>query len=284
MNEKFTKDDVNEALSKEINLSVGDVLSEAWDFCKDNLGQLVGYGFIYFIISNVLQRVLGLIIFPFIGDNVGVVIGAGITSFVIQQVLLMALSLGFYVYVTRAYKGDKEFGNFFQGFTYLGQALMFQLMLFVFALPIFIAGIVTLPFTVEDWAQIMTNPQGFAQNMIGVDPTSFLPSAGITSILFLGYLILTTFYTLTNFVLVDKEVGFWDAMEASRKAVMKNVGSFIIMFIILALINFAGALVCGLGLIVTIPLSFCAQFIMYKRIYGGKMGNEFEDRISSFGE
>jgi uncharacterized membrane protein len=57
-------------------------------------------------------------------------------------------------------------------------------------------------------------------------------------------------------------------MEASRKLITKNWFSFFGFGLVLFLINLGGALLLGVGLLVTIPISACAVAAAYADIVG----------------
>jgi uncharacterized membrane protein len=57
-------------------------------------------------------------------------------------------------------------------------------------------------------------------------------------------------------------------MESSRKLISKNWFSFFAFALALFAINILGALLLGVGLLVTIPLSFCAIASAYADIVG----------------
>jgi membrane-anchored glycerophosphoryl diester phosphodiesterase (GDPDase) len=67
---------------------------------------------------------------------------------------------------------------------------------------------------------------------------------------------------------VAQRMDFWTAMEASRKLITKNWFSFFGFGLVLFLINLGGALLLGVGLLVTIPLSACAVAAAYADIVG----------------
>jgi uncharacterized membrane protein len=71
---------------------------------------------------------------------------------------------------------------------------------------------------------------------------------------------------------VAQRMDFWTALEASRKLITKNWFSFLGFALLLFLINFVGALLFGIGLLVTIPLSACAVAAAYADIVG--LGSE----------
>lgn len=81
-------------------------------------------------------------------------------------------------------------------------------------------------------------------------------------------LIVAAFYLFTPAFIADKNLDFWEAMEASRKLAKDHLFEMIIFAIILGLINVVGALVCVVGLIFTIPLTKAAIAIAYDDLVG----------------
>ncbi len=75
-------------------------------------------------------------------------------------------------------------------------------------------------------------------------------------------------YTFALPLVLDKKMNFWDAMEFSRKLISKNWFSFFGFAFVLVLLNLAGALLLGVGLLVTIPLSVGAIAAAYADIVG----------------
>ena len=61
---------------------------------------------------------------------------------------------------------------------------------------------------------------------------------------------------------------FWDSMEISRKLVTKKWWNIFGFLLLLLLINFAGALVFFVGLLFTIPITYCALYAAFEDIVG----------------
>ncbi|MDZ7370928.1 MAG: hypothetical protein ONB12_07160 [candidate division KSB1 bacterium] len=81
-------------------------------------------------------------------------------------------------------------------------------------------------------------------------------------------LIVAGWYVLTPGFIAEKRLDFWQAMEASRKAV-SGLGFEMTLFVILSgLVNIAGALLCLVGLLVTVPLTFAAAAVAYDDLVG----------------
>ncbi len=69
-------------------------------------------------------------------------------------------------------------------------------------------------------------------------------------------------------LIIDKRIDFWPAMEVSRKVMSAHWWSVALFLIVCALINFAGALVCGIGIFVTWPLTMLALAFLYDDLFG----------------
>ncbi|MGD1943974.1 MAG: hypothetical protein ACFB0G_21980 [Leptolyngbyaceae cyanobacterium] len=75
-------------------------------------------------------------------------------------------------------------------------------------------------------------------------------------------------YVLSVPLLLDKSLDFWPAMETSRKLVGKKWFAFFGFVLVLGLVNIVGALLVGLGLLVTIPWTVCTVTAAYEDIVG----------------
>jgi uncharacterized membrane protein len=87
-------------------------------------------------------------------------------------------------------------------------------------------------------------------------------------LLILPGIYLVVAYMFAQLFVVDKNLGFWSAMEASRKVITKKWFSFFGLLLLLALLNLLGLILLGVGLLVTIPLSACIVAAAYEDIVG----------------
>lgn len=77
-------------------------------------------------------------------------------------------------------------------------------------------------------------------------------------------------YTFACLLILDRKLDFWPAMELSRQTIQRQwFGMFGFLFLIL-LLNLAGVLLLGIGLLFTAPWSVCAITIAYDDIFGLK--------------
>ncbi len=81
-------------------------------------------------------------------------------------------------------------------------------------------------------------------------------------------LIVTALYLFSYIFLEDRNLPFWDAMEASRKLVLKDLLGYMLFAVLLLLLNFVGLLLLGVGLLITIPVSAAAIAAAYEETVG----------------
>jgi uncharacterized membrane protein len=74
--------------------------------------------------------------------------------------------------------------------------------------------------------------------------------------------------SLVRTLIVDRGLDFWPAMELSRHTVNPQWFGYFAFMLLLVLLNLAGVLLLGLGLLVTIPVSFCAVTAAYADLFG----------------
>jgi hypothetical protein len=108
---------------------------------------------------------------------------------------------------------------------------------------------------------------------------TFLPVllAGILTAIFVAVgtvlLIIPGVYLAVAYVfnfplIVDRKIDFWQAMELSRRVVTRHWFSIFGFLLLLLLINVAGALLFGVGLLVSVPVTFCAVAAAYDAVFG----------------
>lgn len=75
-------------------------------------------------------------------------------------------------------------------------------------------------------------------------------------------------YMFASYLVVDRRLDFWPAMELSRRTVHPRWFGYFAFALLVMLLNLAGAIALGVGLLVTIPLSFCAVTAAYADLFG----------------
>ncbi len=94
-------------------------------------------------------------------------------------------------------------------------------------------------------------------------------------ITFVGYLlciipgIIAAFLLwFTPFFVIDRHMAPTDALSASFNLVKSHAGVLVLFGIVSVVVYFAGAIVCLVGLLVSIPVVLIATAYMYKRMAG----------------
>ncbi len=75
-------------------------------------------------------------------------------------------------------------------------------------------------------------------------------------------------YTFAPLFIVFGKTEFWDGMEYSRRLITRKWWNIFGFILLLVLINIAGALVFLVGLLFTIPLTYCSIYVAFDDIFG----------------
>jgi uncharacterized membrane protein len=68
--------------------------------------------------------------------------------------------------------------------------------------------------------------------------------------------------------IVDRNMDFWPAIQASHEVVKNDYVGFTIFFLALGVLQMVGALLCFVGLLITLPIMYCAITVAYKETVG----------------
>lgn len=77
---------------------------------------------------------------------------------------------------------------------------------------------------------------------------------------------LSVAYAFSIFFIVFHKLDFWQAMEYSRKIITKKWWSFFGLFLVLGLLNAVGAFFMLIGVLFTLPFSYCVIYAAYEDI------------------
>ncbi len=71
-------------------------------------------------------------------------------------------------------------------------------------------------------------------------------------------------------LVIDKRLGFWEALELSRKMVSKHWFLVFAFLLVCGLVAAAGIIGCFIGILVTMPISFAALMYAYETIFNAR--------------
>jgi hypothetical protein len=69
-------------------------------------------------------------------------------------------------------------------------------------------------------------------------------------------------------LVIDRNLGFWEAMELSRKVVAKNWWMVFALVLLAGLVGAAGIVACCIGVLFTAPLTYAVLMYAYEDIFG----------------
>jgi len=98
---------------------------------------------------------------------------------------------------------------------------------------------------------------------------AFIPCIGQIASIFLMYST-QALLMFGIFLIADRGMEFWPASMKSMEIVKSNFWPFLGFFIVSALISGLGAIACGIGVIFTAPIGYCAVAVAYREIMSGQ--------------
>jgi hypothetical protein len=219
-------------LGRDYALDIGDCISRGWALVKANFWPIVGVSLMIYFINGAINQVLGLPIrgaLPNMMQNHQVEPGA-ILLIACVTIIGMPISTIF-----------------------MGGLFKYYLML--------IRGE---PATVGD---AFSGFSYFAQlALLGL-------VSGILTLIGYAFCIIPGLYLNVAWVfamplIVDRKMGFWDAMELSRKMVSKHWFIVFALLLVNGLLAMAGLIACCIGIFVTAPIAVAALLYAYEDIFG----------------
>lgn len=75
-------------------------------------------------------------------------------------------------------------------------------------------------------------------------------------------------YTFAPMLVVDARLGAWQALETSRKTVTRHWFTVSGLLVVLGFVNIVGVLALGIGMLVSLPVSYCAIAAAYRQVFG----------------
>jgi hypothetical protein len=118
-----------------------------------------------------------------------------------------------------------------------------------------------------DIADIFKGFQFFGATLVASLLIAFFTFLGTLALIIPG-LVIAAMYKFTYLFIVDKRMGFWEAMKASHNIVRNDYFGFTMFLIVAFLVNVLGFLCLIVGLMVTVPLTFAAITVAYRDLVG----------------
>jgi uncharacterized membrane protein len=94
-----------------------------------------------------------------------------------------------------------------------------------------------------------------------------LVSLGLILLIIPGVYLAVAFL-FAPYLVIDRGLDFWSALDISRRTVHPMWFEIFVLAMMLVLLNLAGTLVFGIGLLVSVPLTFCIVTAAYANLFG----------------
>lgn len=227
--------------------SVGDAFGYGWKKFQENLGPI-------------LLAVLGILVVTIVVQVIGSVVSGALTSAGSATVEFNP--------ETGEFEGGATSGGLFGAamFVSLGFGILTSLMSMVVQ-----AGIVKGSLEITRGRKVdlkeMFAGIDFVQVLIAALITSVLIAVGIVLCVLPG-LVAAFFTWFTLYFLIDRQLSAIDAIKASASFAAQHSGSLILFFLASVLAWIIGAALCGLGLLVAIPVVIVAQAYTFRTLQG----------------
>lgn len=224
---------------RDYDFAIGESISHSWDLVKPNLWLSAGVTLVCLLVMQAPSIV------PIIGP--------------IASIILMGpMYGGLYYYFFRIVRRQPvEFADGFKGFgPRFGQLVGAQ------AIPLLIIYAIMIPIVI---AAVVMGPALGGMNR-DAPPYIFI-GLMLLALPVMVYLGLSWMFTVP--LVMDKGIRFWDAMTVSRKAVGMHWWKVFLYMFVAGSVNIIGVLACGVGMFVTMPITFCALVILYENIFNG---------------
>jgi len=194
---------------------------------------------------------------------VGMIIGGAVPAGILMGPMMCGLYMAFF----RKRRGlPVEFGTLFKGFDYFGQSVIAALLHVIPLTGIIIAAYLVM--YVGMFAAML------AAAAAGEDAA---PVAGIGMILvffllYIGILLLVILISVGFMfaypLIVDRGLQGFDAVKLSFRAAFANFWRLVGLMLLSGLLGIAGALLCGIGILLIYPITMSAGAIAYEQVFG----------------
>ncbi len=266
----------DDLLARDYHYGIGDIIGRGWSVLKGNFGASILVALIPAICWFVAA---GLSAIPFLGCIVGPIM-------MLASIAVPGPLIGgqMYFFIKNARGWESTVGDTFCGFkrNFLHLWLGY-LVPAIFCVLMYIPGVViiTLSAGTAVFGHLLSVAKAKAAGMKGAAAAAAASGSSLTFsalgwvglcvgvlliVVPVTYFLVCWFFTLP--LCVDRKMNFWHAMGTSRAVVRKHWWRLFFLLVVLYLVNILGAIPCGLGLLITIPLSFATMAAVYEEMFG----------------
>ncbi|MEJ0088812.1 MAG: glycerophosphoryl diester phosphodiesterase membrane domain-containing protein [Limisphaerales bacterium] len=256
------------------DLDIFGSVGNGWNLVKNNFGTVFLCLLVLVVICIALFVALGGIVSVIVPKHVMAMAGFKVIfNFIMSAVsglVIGALAGGFYLVYLKLIRGlPTGVGDLFVGF----QKSFTQLFLGYFAVSL-VTGLCMAPFNYVQtarFAPLLEKMQNATPEQIQSISQEFMPAFASTlpilliCMIPLTYLAVNWLFTLP--LIIDKQMDFLTAMKTSWRRVHRHWWQVFGLLVITGLLNIAGAFLCCIGLVFTVPVGIAALMFAYETIF-----------------
>jgi hypothetical protein len=272
----------------ERGISVGDCIKRAWQLTTKNPGEIIiGFLMYTFIVGLMLALYWGVSWWAVVSRSLSYVshnmllyalsIICSITIWLLYNLIGGALLGGLWHLFVRVVRGESGgLNDLFAGF----KRNLLQLAVGLFVSSLFLSLVFLLPLII--YAEILTiflvaSGTAFSWSTVAGQMSMFFTGlffwvglivAGVASLGLYSYVFATRFLYVIPLI-VDRRISYFNALKVSSLHVSRQFWSVFGLILLGLIVGFAGALLCGVGMVFTFPLSFAALAVGYTGIFDG---------------
>lgn len=259
-----------QVLARGYQIDIGSCLSRGWRLLMDNFGLLFGATFVVLVIEIAINMIGSLPRSIFQATHahghvraglagLGIVVVFSLVSLVATVVVTGPLNGGLFWLFLRKLRGEAAaFEDVFAGFRRrFTDLILLTVVRGVIGAACVLPGAILLGVGVA----LTHADRAMGRGVLGLGILLLL--AGFLIAIYLG---VSWVFALP--AVVDKQLGFWPAMQLSRRVVSAHWWLMFGFLIVCGLVALAGFVACCIGLLVSIPLVIATVMYAYEDIFG----------------
>lgn len=196
----------------------------------------------------------------------GIIFVGAFVGGAIPVVLYGPMMCGVYLCLLRKLRGRPvDFAMLFQGFDYFVPGLVAAAIQFIPML------VVLVPFYIVMFVVMMTSAPGGRGS--SDEASAYLLTVVLLYLAFMLVVMIVSFAVMIFFLfpyalIVDRRMSGLDAVKTSVKAGAANFGGIFVLLFLNFLLVLAGVMVCYVGAIFTMPISWASYATAYRKVFG----------------
>ncbi|MFO0950435.1 MAG: hypothetical protein U0835_04650 [Isosphaeraceae bacterium] len=236
--------------------SIGEAIGKAWELTSSRSWLVVGIGIVlmaFIILWAIFRYVVSELLGPDTPQGVLVDFALACLGGVIQIWLAAGQT---FAYIKLISGGSARFGDLFNGGRWLVRLVLASLLYYLIIIGLAVA--LFIPGAVLAWAMGPSSPSIPVVVILATIP-----------VMLVAELILVARLGWFSYAIIEREAGVIESLQFSTQISRGRTLELIGLLIVTGFISISGALACGIGLLVTVPLAAMIYNCTYTGLVGG---------------